>query len=199
VAKIEVGRFSELFKRFLSIAGVETVLPELSPEMSTVFVVESERPEWEFLKAQRLIGATTSIGGLAGQMAISQFRNPAGSAVIMVVEKIWMTATTAKSYFNINIVATVADLAVVNPRPTTRDSRWPIQPSAIISSQTNVAATGQTIVSGGLDPVDRLVEIPCVAVITPGFALALITTTLASSHIGTAHWLERQLPPLEAA
>jgi len=129
VAKIETGRFSELLRRSLGMKGVENVAPELSPELSPTWQLESARnQEWDYLKGvMQLSGTAGQSAGAAG--GTFRLRNPEGSGVLLVVTKIQHVASVA-GIFRMNVLE--SNLSLLNPGfKQLRETRWPTNAAGI--------------------------------------------------------------------
>lgn len=202
MAKVEVGRYSSLVRRFLSMKGSEFVLPEMSPEISAVFVLESQRPDWFFLKNERLVGASAVSTSGASAGPTFRVRNPLGSGVIATIESIWFSHSDTRTT-ELNHVQVNAQLASANVDPVARDSR-----QLTVIGGTNSALLASLLTTGGAAG-DRLwvgevaanvvtrIELPIV--LAPGFAIDLGSTNVGATTISAAiWWCERSLPALEA-
>jgi len=197
VSKIEVGRYSELLRRLLSMKGVTEVSGELSPEISPVFILESERPEWEFLKGEKPMSSVFALAGVAAQNYAYRLVNPVGSGVMAVLGT-W--TITAESEFDLLIErnTTQGSLATVL-NTVSRDTRYPIvNASACVASQaTNVAASGQAWWSAHVIP-NVPVEVRAPFVLLPGHQVQFSTIgTVNVSVRGNLEWLERRADVLE--
>lgn len=199
MSKIETGRFSDLFRRLLSMKGVTEVAAELSPEISPVFVVESERIEWEFLKGQRPIAAVMVVGPLAANPSTSRLRNPAGSGVLASFDGIVLSTDPLATTFSVFLNTQLVDLAAVAPLvPVARDTRIPAlaKASALIQSGANVPGVGSNILNGRM-PGDEPFYFPLKFVLTPGHSVDINTETVNQPHRVTAWWTERHIDALE--
>jgi len=199
VSKIEVGRFSSLLRRVLNMKGVSDVSSELSPEISPVLTLESERPEWEFLKGQKLMSVVFAGRSVAGQNSAIRLRNPVDSGVVAVFPAggiiVGITLNTSVILLERNTIQ--AALAEVIPS-VARDTRYPqLAASALLASQgNNIAASGEAYWSIFLDDkAQTTVDVPFV--LTPGFQLQLSSTSNALVLRGAFGWLERRLDQME--
>lgn len=88
------ARYSRGLARILGLEeqdGVTTVAPELMP----VLAIESDRPEWAFLKDEVLGVGRTEVAAVANQTSFVQLFNPSGSNVLIVIEQIAVGAGVA--------------------------------------------------------------------------------------------------------
>lgn len=201
MAKIEVGRFSQLLRRYLSMAGVVEVAQELAPEISPVFILESEKPSWEFLKGQKLIAASFTVSSVALLPSTARIRNPANSGMLMEVDGVVISRSGvgATSAWQIFLNTQLVDLLTVFPLvPVSRDTRFPalVKQSGTIMSGDNVVGVGSSVATGFL--VDSTtVFIPLKAVITPGNSIDITAEAAEENLRGALWWTERRLAPDE--
>ena len=198
MALIQTGRYGDLLRRVLSMSGVTVVASELAPEISPVFILEAERPEWEFLKGAKLATSQISVGGVAAQTTSARIRNPPNSGILAIFQLFQFsvennaTVLIAQRLTNndlANVVATVL-----------RDTRWPLvlNASALIASQTDNAGAfaGNFFYNEfALARTNHLLTVPFV--LSPGFAIDIFIETVNVSCRGCFHWLERRQQPLE--
>jgi len=196
VAKIETGRFSSLLRRYLGMKGVSVVSAELSPEIAPVLILESERPEWEFLKNERLMASVFGLGGVAAQNTVYRLRNPTGSGVIAVITDFVFVADTLSAHI-IERDDDNGNLATVLPT-VSRDTRIPVlNASALIPSQANnVVLSGESWWSTRA-PADVGDPQALSFVLTPGNELDFITLGNDVGIRGFVHWRERRFDVLE--
>lgn len=197
MAKIEVGRFSELMRRYLSMAGVVQVTEELAPEISSVFILESERPEWEFLKGSKLCTSQISVTSVAAVQATGRIRNPVGSGVMAIIDKLNFSVD-GNAVVICYRLETAVDLGFI-VATMCRDTRFPaLNVSALIASQDNVGTAGDFFFHSHLLALTSLqLELP--VVLLPGFAIDINCETNATSLRGNVHWIERRLGEMEVA
>jgi len=199
VSKIEVGRYSNLLRRILSMKGVSDVATELSPEIASAFILEIERPEWEFLKGEKLVSAVFATAAVAAQNSGVRLRNPADSGVVAVFPPggivLGLTGNTSGIILERNVVQ--AGLTTALPT-VSRDTRYPVlNASALLSSQQNVVPpSGEAYWSTNL-PLDEPAQVNMAFVLTPGFQLQLSTLANNCAMRGTFSWLERRLDVME--
>jgi len=202
VSKIEVGRFSDLFRRFLQQKGQQEIAGELSPEISVVFVAESDRPDWLFLKNERLCAVTMeqSSGVAAGPTL--RLRNPLGSGVIATISAVHYTALTNE----VEIRDTISNndlgggIIAIAVRDTRNLQSLGINKSALTASfNTTVAPVGDRIFVGVAHIDAEGGEFREPIVLTPGRAVDVGVTDVAAATLRAGfYWTERQLPAIEA-
>jgi len=197
VSKIETGRYSDLLRRYLGMKGVSAVSSELSPEIAPAFVLESERPEWEFLKNERLMAGVFSVPGVAAQNAVYRLRNPAGSGVVAVFSQFTMGWTNSAAVGLVERDDDNGNLGTILPT-VSRDTRLPVlnASSLIASTGNNVTLTGEswwTNREAGDTSRPQRIDF----VLTEGNELDFVCITVAISMRGFVHWRERRLDVLE--
>lgn len=137
---ISVPRLNQILARTLGFAGVEAPAEDLSPEISPVLVVESDRPEWKFLSSERYCGADIGTSNGAGP-SYTRLANPSGSGVLCIIEKIVATTTTVGGSaitVRMNRGANRANAGTgVN-----RDTRFTMGAAACIPSQSTAPGSG---------------------------------------------------------
>lgn len=197
--EILVGRFNNALKKIFSMKGPAPA-PQLSSEIAAT-VSMFYGAEHRFLEQWDRYGAYTTVAGVAASFSTVQFRNPSGSNVVAIVEK--LTA----HYNAIDIVqgfigAIAADLLTVSPLTNARfDSRGRPQPSLIRSTNANGAAfvqnsqwAAQAGVNGNIDVIATdIQEMP----ILPGDGLLIQSQTANTLLRCTVFWRERSLEESE--
>jgi hypothetical protein len=84
--------------------GEELSLASVSPELSLALVLESDRPEWHFLRNSRLFSTgTLSVAALAGRVGQMDLFNPAGSGIIIVVRYALTSQVVAGSIYTLTL------------------------------------------------------------------------------------------------
>lgn len=84
INEIQVGGYNSLLNKLLSMREGSPA-PTLAPEIFGAFVLENDRPEWAFLKGERLgIGGQTRTA-VVGNRSFVALVNPLGSGALAVV------------------------------------------------------------------------------------------------------------------
>lgn len=199
MAKIELGIYANLLRRFLQLRGESYVGDELAPEISPVFVLEDVLPEWEFLKGHRLMANSVQVPPNIGQPGSVRWRNPPNSGCLAVFSAVKGSTITNVNTWVMTFGAQTADLPnVTNSLP--RDGRQ-IPPSAgvIIVSWSNGAGPGGSALDSEVTATNfafRATAMP--VIVPPGFALN-VTTSLTNLQVEySATWIEKRLDDLEA-
>lgn len=201
MAKIEIGRYSELLRRALGMKGVTEVSGELSPEISPTWQLESDSDEWQFLKGVRIISSSLSIAAVAAQASRLQLVNPAASGVIATVFPVVFTGGITVTLI-LRMVGTA--LAVLGTVGTSvpRDNRWNLPAGGasplILSGEASAdAINAGFLVHIGPVPANETFNLPVPIVLTPGSSIQWGSSVDNVAVTGSVHWKERQIPVLE--
>jgi len=199
VSKIERGQFSQLLRRYLQMSGQYHVADELSPEISPGFTLESERPEWEFLKGNRLMSCAYSIGPTAGVQSSHRLRNPTGSGVVAIITQVNFGVEDqagTRAVVSITRNPDTGDLSSNTPT-ISRDTRYAgVNTSALIGSAQTVGLTGDTWFSA-ICLNDQVIIVPTEFVLTPGNQVQITAIQNNTTLRGAWQWLEKRLDQLE--
>ncbi len=203
MSRIQTGRFSQLLRRFLDQKGTEVVASELSPEISPVFILENDRPDWLFLKGERLLSFSTQSVSVATLGPTFRLRNPPDSGMLGTVSLVtWSSDTVGAA--SIRITISNNDLAGGFIASTARDGRnlqsLGINKAAmIVSFNATIAPVGDLMFTTRV-PIDIPFFFSEPVVLSPGRALDVGGITNQSEGVfGSMHWTERALPQIEAA
>lgn len=198
--ELQVGRFNRLVQKLLSMKGraaLNTLSPELSAHLPLFHGAENR-----YLEAWDRFGVGLLAAPIAAVNGGAQLRNPTGSNVIAVVEKVGVAESLADTGLFLSIGALTADLTTQIVQPF--DSRGRTAATCIASSGTNIANLGagtgivQTKTVAGT-PIDLIVtdiqEIP----LLPGQGLR-VASTVQNVNINVSFWWrERFLEDSERA
>lgn len=178
--------------------GVTDVASELSPEISPVIALESDRPEWEFLKNAKVMGGAYAQGAVAAQNCVVRLRNPAGTGVIAIVRPFWICSDTANFTFAIGRNTDQGVLATVHPI-VARDTRTPILAASSLSLSTanNIVGAGGSSYLAGSILAQTMFPDPDPFMLTPGNQIQMTTIDTNLGIRGAVYWLERRLDALE--
>lgn len=192
------GRYNRALQKLFSMKG-EPPSPQLSGEVMPIHPffngVENRYLEgWE-----RFGFALNQIAGSAGQFSKVQLRNPSGSNVVAVVERLYVIDGTAiDPGVNIRMRIT-ADLATTFT-PTNIDSRTRAQSTCIPSREPNVTVGGTPLllVVGALNDLrDQILTDDAELVILPGDGV-MVASSIAQHIISVGFvWRERPLEDSE--
>jgi hypothetical protein len=186
--EISEGGLNQILNRRLAMEGYSPS-PTLAPEVMPGLVLESDRPEWGFLKGEQLLGFSQSLGaGGAGAFGQAWFTNPTGSNTICVIERV--SAHTTGNHAIIRIARSVDAGAIVGTlqNNTWRDTRWAIpgvlQVRTVIT--TLPALTYRTLAQATPSfPYDEPI------VLGPGTTCHIYGETAATAFAFSCAWTER--------
>ena len=85
--EILAGRFNRALQKFLSMKGGPPAA-QLASEIGAMFVFNRMGADFRYLESWNRYGVTFTIGGVALNQGTFRLRNPLGSNVIAVVEKL---------------------------------------------------------------------------------------------------------------
>ena len=202
MSKIEIGRYSELLRRALGMKGVTEVAGELSPEVAPTWQVESDTPEWQFLKGVRLVSSALSLVAVAAQEARFHLVNPANSGVIATVTPILLSADGSVRYVVRMVGTALATLTTVGTS-VPRDNRWALPAGGASPLILSGEAAAGGINSGFLMDIGIILGntqyvFPMPVVLNPGSSIQWGSLTSNTGVQASVHWHERQRPVLEA-
>jgi hypothetical protein len=198
--EILAGRLNNALKKFLSMKGPAPspqIASEFAPTFALFWGVENR-----FLEEWQRFATVNVVTGGAGQIAGFRFRNPTGSNIIAVFEKIVAGATAAAEQPTVEISLTNTDLTTVRALTTSRvDSRGRPQPTLIHSSTTNYAAPLAFAFLRGLSPAgqsyDFITDENQELTVLPGDSLDIFSNVNAQAFTMSALWRERVLEESE--
>jgi len=175
--------------------------PVLTPEIGAGLVLESERPEWGWLKGERHGGAVITIAGVAAQFTQFAVVNPVGSRLLAVVTGFGGNLPSAQAVSWGVGLGPIAGLATVNTT-TSRDTRWMQDPATtggmhcLVRSGTTAAVVQRAIGRTTFGTGHLALYQPCV--VSPGyhFVVAILTANIAWTQ-GFVEWYERPALPNE--
>ncbi len=202
--EIQVGRYNRYLQKLLSMKG-DAVAPTLSPEISPHFLLEDIGVEIRYLLGWDLFGVAVSQPAVALVQSGVRVRNPLGSNVVVVLEKITVMGGSSEALsFSRATIST--DLATVVALGNQRlDARSRPSPTLILSRDASgaVGDLATLISTGGVSaanvPFDYVQtdhqEIP----ILPGDAMQFIGTLVNTALLVGLRWRERFLEDSERA
>lgn len=85
--QLNVSRWSQLFRKLGVVKG-DDIVSEVHRQIFPVIVVEGDRPEHKLLAGERLAWGQFLKAAVVGQQGYVGLRNPAGSGIVVVVERI---------------------------------------------------------------------------------------------------------------
>lgn len=137
---IQTGRFNRLFQKLFAIKGPAN-LTEVGAEVLPIIPVRIGN-ECRALESWERFALTLQVTGGAAQNPAQRFRNPAGSKVLAVIEKILLIGVgPAVDSFQVSMSNAAADRGTLGVNIVKLDLRQGrIQPTCIISSDVNSGA-----------------------------------------------------------
>lgn len=198
MSKIETGRFSDLLRRYLGMSGTSDIAQELAPEISPVFVLEDSRPEWEFLKGQKLMAVYVPQPGGGAVSTAVRIRNPPSSGVVGIITNI-VVAPSALSEIRYKLGNDAGNLGTTY-QSVSRDTRYPRVAfpgnSALITSG-GTGNNGDQFYGTAVPTNEPHIYGGGTIVLTPGFQLQIETVVNNLTLLVAFAWLEKKLDPLE--
>lgn len=144
MSRIQVGRYAENLRRLLALRGQpEGAGFETAPELQANLVLESERPEWSYLRGERLYQAFQQITPAAAEFAQYRIVNPAGSGILSVVTSVMVVAIGAVSSWDLR--TGVSSTTPLDGAEVPRDTRWGL---ALERVTTQITAESRAAISG---------------------------------------------------
>jgi len=203
MAKIEIGRFSELMTRIFGMKGVQRAAGDLSPEISPIFQLEAATdPQWDYLKQVRgCAAAGIEAAGGVGNFSVFRVVNPALSGAIAVVYFVALSPS-ALAQCRVTRHTGLGNLANVGVT-VVPDFRWgqtggTTTTSLIFSSKNNdVAAPAGDLLAIGPSIANTQFDYLQQTVLVPGTGMdfgIVLGNTQCTAFLA---WKERQLPVLE--
>lgn len=186
--EISEGGLNQILNRRLAMEGYSPS-PTLAPEVMPGLVLESDRPEWGWLKGEQLLGFSQSLAaGGAGFFGQAWFTNPARSNTIVVIERI--SAHTTGNHAIVRIAQSVDAGSVVGTlqNNTWRDTRWGIQ--GILAIRT-VVTTLPALTYRTLAQVTPSFPYDEPIVLGPGTTCHIYGETAATAFAFSLAWTER--------
>jgi hypothetical protein len=198
--EILVGRFNRGLQKLFGIKG-EPPVPQIAGEIMAVHPLKNG-VENRYLESWYKFGLGLLLTGGAGQTAF-RFRNPVGSNVVAVFEKIAVEPQTATESVTIETQTTNLDLTTVVGLASnvSFDNRQPKAPS-LIFSQDNVGPIGLSLARVSFVVIvntvyDAIVSENQELLLLPGDAMQVRGATVGETFAVTCWWRERFLEDSE--
>jgi hypothetical protein len=199
------GRFNRALQKVFGIKGpppVPQLAGEIQPSLPLFFGAEGRYLEgWN----RFAVNIAPAAGG-AGTRSAVRLRNPVGSGILVVVEKIAFILALADSPFM--TIGAAVDLTPGIVANTAFDNRGSATPVAILSSSVNVGAVLGANAWQGIGPANSMVEVitdgihefpllPQTTASTGNGAITLYSNTLNQGLNVAVWWRERVLEDSE--
>lgn len=198
--QIGVGVYDSLLGRLLNMPQQQGgIVPALSPEVSATLVLESDRPEWCFLKGERCCAGMADVPATVGQVGRFRLRNPVGSGALVVVEAFTVySPVITVTQVELLIGTATTDYGTVSANNVQRDSRTGQQKGVVIlSSDVTGAASVGTPFELGATSIGFLNFQNFPLVLGPGSSMDVTTSPNNQEMIFVARWRERELRQYE--
>lgn len=199
INEIQQGSYNALLHKLLSMKEPEPA-PTLAPEMLSALVLEMDRPEWSFLKGERIgIGGAFLAGDAVNRPRVYLF-NPVGSGVLGTVLDVVVSSDSAATVtwemrFTNSVGAAIAQNRAIN-----RDLRSIGVPGGnipmtlqIFAAAQAASGVGSVIYTGVLSVGASPVVIPLDFVLPPGFGLEVDQQNVSGTISANWRWRERIL------
>ena len=179
-------------RRLLGGARVE----ELASELHADFTIENDRPEWAYLKGEKLCWGRVNVGASVANRSLAILRNPAGSGVLMVLQSFLIQVTAGvPCIFQPNSVAAAA----TDVGGQLRDHRGTVLGALVLnrwfSKNTAVLPSGAfVLVSTGAAQITGSIDV----VLSPGTEIYFTANADNIAVEASCVWRERQLSELES-
>jgi len=179
VARLQTARLENLVRRWGSIKSAGSVLSETLGDVFPVLDLENLTPENQLTAGWFLFQGQASVTGAVAGLAAVQVLNPAGSDVIVVIDKCKVNTTATRA---IGFGTAVAPLtAAINT--TTRDTRagQVFTGKALIRTSTDATGALGDLTIVPVANVDYDLDLPHgIAVLGPGGALTFVDSVVNS-------------------
>jgi hypothetical protein len=200
--EILVGRYNRFLQKLLSMKGGPPA-PQLSSEINAGFVLTNGK-ENRWLEDFNDFGVNFFlVAGGAGNRGVMRLRNPAGSNVIAVLQRITLSNNDASTIQpNLSFTNTNLDRSTLNTTSGLGEGRSTRASTCIASSQNNavVAITGTVFYICTLGPnanQDVIVTDGHELVLTPGIELNIFIQSTNQAGSCSLLWRERAMEESE--
>jgi hypothetical protein len=194
------GRFNRALQKVFSMKGPAPA-PQLGGEIMPTFAMQSGCENY-VLQSVEKFGLRFLVGASAGNNGNIQLRNPLGSNVVAVIEKLSFENTAAEEILFF-IQKTSVDLTSVLPLAFQRfDARGRNNPT-LIASQAAGGIPAVTFYWSGAHPANSMVDMVVTDIqefpLLPGDAFQCTSTIVNQSFVGSVWWRERALESSEVS
>jgi hypothetical protein len=193
-----VGRYNRLAQKLLSMKG-QASLRQLTSDLQFVLPL-MHGVENRYLEGWDLFGVAATTAAIAAQTSAAKIRNPAGSNVIAVVEKVMFIEGGTQQTVFLQLAADTVDYAgaITGQR---LDARGRANSTLLFS--TNATGTGTTTIEEAGMPINTSYDFIMTAnqelTVLPGNSCQLIAGSVNANFGVTFRWRERFLEDSERA
>lgn len=201
-SSIFIARVNRYIERLFNVKGGPAILdidPTISIEVPFLTGVEDR-----YTQGWNRFGIANNQPAVAAQASGVQFRNPAGSNVVAVFEKIQFDVSTAGSWtLNLSMDLNAADMTTVTPNNGNRlDNRSLTQAPTLIFSRGNnfgdlSRIIGTAAQAAANSPFNYILSPNQELTLLPGDSIRINTGTVNVNLIATWIWRERALETSE--
>lgn len=198
---INLGRFNRYLEKFFNIKGSPTVF-DVNPQLALELALDKGVDVRGIEGWNRYVFATNQ-AAVAAQFAAFRLRNPVGSNVIGVLERVTVYASAQDTANLSHGFNTTTDLATVSSGVGGIDPRGP-QNSTLIASRTTLASTtdlgtgSQNGIWNGANVPFEYIQNPNQEMpILPGVAFQICAQVANIAYVVTWMWRERALEQSE--
>lgn len=197
---IQTGRFNRLFQKLFSIKGGANVT-EVGAEILPIIPIRIGM-ETRNLEGWNRFGVAVNQAAVAGNNSTIRFRNPGGSTVVAVIERllVGMTAADQPTLGNAAISTDLATVVIPAVRSNLDARSSPTNPTVVISKSSPGAGVFSGLMqvffgaNGQADfVIDENTELP----LLPGDAYQIVSNIVNQSLIVSAFWRERAMEESE--
>lgn len=197
MTSISIQRLNRWIEKIFNIKGGPTLL-DVDSAIRAVYVIQ-DGVETRAHQGWNRYATNVLSAGVAAQFSAIRFRNPTGSNVIGVFEKIVAITAGATDTPKVILQAGSTDFAgaVVSQR---MDPRGQLLPTLIATSGSNASQQGGNFLQAGLattGSVDFIITINQEVVAAPGDSVTLWGNVLNQAVLGAFIWRERALETSE--
>lgn len=180
----EGGLNSILVRRLAMKTG--SPAPSIAPEIMPDLTLESDRPEWGYLKGEMLCSGAFEQLLVAGLFSVLTLRNPSGSGLLATISRI---QNTGAAPFRVCRIAFGTEAMTTTAYAGVQDLRFRFRTMAMQTATSTPAAVANQGVFCNLDTAFRV--FPGAIVLPPGSAVQLQTLAVNTTLAAEVSWYER--------
>lgn len=196
--EILVGRYNGILHKLLGMKEGAPA-PQLSPDVTPTLVLENDRPEYGYLAGDKILAAHEGIAGDATHYPVIQFKNPADSGILAVLESV-LCSLSATGLIELRFVSTAGGNETGNQHAS-RDRRYTGRGSCVMTNQAPLAIPANILVSQQLILAQTIYQLLPLPIVLPpdvsGNSVITISGPLNTTLRVSCMWRERALEPSE--
>jgi len=199
--EIQIGRLNALLHKLLDMKEGAPA-PVLGTDLFATLVLESDRPEWAFLKGERLCVGMAAVSAVAGNKPAAILNNPDDSGTLIVLERMFFYSGTA----GVHRLYPMVDQSgwTLSTLTGMRDSRgypaaqvWGLSRPTGVVRYTNTSLPGSVPVATWYLAANAIGTLEDPFVITPGNGVSIFQIADNVTENVTFVWRERALEQSE--